>query len=174
MIILKMVHIYININDQIILMFFSNNSVFTFTETQFTKKIFNEMQQIFIVQNEARSSKKGEREREKRKIIIPSRLFLINFQPSCPGFPSLTRKKKPFPLLYKFSTPFQLDLLYSLYLRATFSPPVCKERKSLSSVSSLPSYLSTFYFLIFFFFFFFFIPITQSEFQRCYRVRMQR
>lgn len=66
MIILKMVHIYININDQIILMFFSNNSVFTFTETQFTKKIFNEMQQIFIVQNEARSSKKGERERKKK------------------------------------------------------------------------------------------------------------
>lgn len=136
------------------------------------------MQQIFIVQNEARSSKKGETEREKkRKIIIPSRLFLINFQPSCPGFPSLTRKKKPFPLLYKFSTPFQLDLLYSLYLRATFSPPVCKERKSLSSVSSLPSYLSTFYFLIFFFLisssFFFFIPITQSEFQRCCRVRMR-
>lgn len=67
MIILKMVHIYININDQIILMFFSNNSVFTFTETQFTKKIFNEMQQIFIVQNEARSSKKGERERERKE-----------------------------------------------------------------------------------------------------------
>lgn len=67
MIILKMIHIYININNQIILMFFSNNSVFTFTETQFTKKIFNEMQQIFIVQNEARSSKKGERERERKE-----------------------------------------------------------------------------------------------------------
>lgn len=104
-----------------------------------------------------------EREREKRKIIIPSRLFLINFQPSCPGFPSLTRKKKPFPLLYKFSTPFQLDLLYSLYLRATFSPPVCKERKSLSSVSSLPSYLSTFYFLIFFFFFLY--PLRRVNFR---------
>lgn len=118
--------------------------------------------------------RKEREKKKKRKIIIPSRLFLINFQPSCLGFPSLTRKKKPFPLLYKFSTPFQLDLLYSLYLRATFSPPVCKERKSLSSVSSFPSfYLSTFYFLIFSSSFFFFIPITQSEFQRCCRVRIR-
>lgn len=63
----KIIHIYVNVNDQIILMFFSNNSAFTFTRTQFTKKIFNEMQQIFIVRNEARSSKKGERKKKKKK-----------------------------------------------------------------------------------------------------------
>lgn len=48
------------------------------------------MKQIFIVQRST-IIKEKKKEEKKRKIIIPSKLFLINFQPSCPDFPSLTR-----------------------------------------------------------------------------------
>ena len=84
-----------------------------------------------------RRRRRRRRKGSRKKIIVPSGLFLINFQAPWPaGFPSLTRKKNLFPRLYKFSASFQLDLLYSLYLRAAFSPSVSR-RVSLSLSLSL-------------------------------------